>query len=114
MAPRLALRLAGPVALTTTNTTVVYTAPSYIPNTLKTVIRWIHISNPTGSTATTFSISIGTGNTAGNRMWDVFPLAAGASFDAFVYIPLTTAETLVAFCSANSTMNITVGGDEGV
>jgi hypothetical protein len=94
-------------------TATLYTTPSYIPNTLVTLVRHIHVSNPTGSSATKFTLAIGT-DSAAKRIYDVYPLAAGQVFDAWVYIPLTTGELITGFADVATAMTIWIDGDENV
>lgn len=114
---RMPKRMAGP-ALVATGPATIYTAPSYIPNTLVSVIRHIHISNPSGS-AVTITLSIGA-DAAGTRILTTFSIPAAAAgvtgsvVDYFCYYPMTTGEILTASSGSNNVLVITVSGDENV
>lgn len=96
-------RLAGPVSISGAAATK-YTVPSVT----KTIIRHIHLSNPTGG-ALTVTVSIGT-DAAGTRIFDAYSIAAGAVLDHFCYYVLEAAEVLQAGSSGAVVM--TVDGDE--
>lgn len=98
-------RLYGPAQLTNATATK-YTVPSAT----KTIVRHIHVSNPTGG-AVTFTLSVGA-DAAGTRLWDAYSIAAGAVLDAFVYVVLETTEIIAAFASAATSLVITIDGDE--
>jgi hypothetical protein len=109
-------RMAGPIALTTSDATY-YTAPAYpAGSNLLSVVRHIHISNPTGGTGTTVTLAIGTTATAANRILDAYSLAAGAVLDLNPYYVLAASETLhlkVDNATTNA-MVVTIDGDENV
>ena len=104
-------RLVGP-ALIATGPTTIYTVPA----STKTVIREIHISNPTGS-AVTYTISIGA-DAAATRIYQTYsiPAAAAGVTDSvrshFHYMIMDAAEILTASAGTNNVLTITVTGDE--
>jgi len=109
--PRTAKRLYGP-ALIATGPTTVYTVPALT----KTVIRQIHISNPSGS-AVTFTLSVGA-DAAATRLWQTYSIPAAAAGvtdsvrDNFMYLVMDAAEILTLSAGTNNILNITVTGDE--
>lgn len=114
---RLPKRLVGP-ALVATGPTTVYTAPTYVPTGLVTVIRQIHVSNPSASPVT-LTLSIGA-DAAGTRLWSGYSIPAAAAGvtdsvrDIFCYIPMTSAEILTLSAGTNNVLDITITGDENV
>lgn len=84
----------------------VYTVPALT----KTIVRHIHINNPTGA-AVTFTVAVGA-DTLANHILSAISVAAGAVYDLYGYFVLDAAETLGAKASADDTCNITVNGDE--
>lgn len=114
---RLPKRLVGPAQIATGPTTV-YTAPSYIPNTLVTLIRQIHVSNPSASPVT-FTLSIGA-DAAATRLWTTYSIPAAAAGvtdsvrEIFLYIPMTSGEILTLSAGTNNVLVIVITGDENV
>lgn len=114
---RLPKRLVGP-ALIATGPTTVYTAPSYVPTTLVTIVRQIHVSNDTG-TAANFTLSIGADGVT-TRLWKTYSVpAAGVGVtdsvrDIFVYFPMTTGEIITLSAGTNNVLTIVITGDENV
>jgi hypothetical protein len=108
---RIPKRLAGP-ALVATGPTTIYTVPALT----KTVIRYIHISNPTGS-AVTFSLSVGA-DAAGTRLYQTYSIPAAAAgvtgsvLQLWFYLVMDAAEILTVSASTNNVLTITVDGDE--
>lgn len=98
-------RLSGPSQLTNTTATK-YTVPALT----KTVIRHIHVSNPSGS-AVNFTASIGA-DAAATRIFDAYPIAANTAVDLFGYWVMDVGEVLAAFGSTTTVLNLTVNGDE--
>jgi hypothetical protein len=104
-------RLVGP-ALIATGPTTVYTVPALT----KTIIRQIHISNPSGS-AVTFTLSVGA-DAAATRLWQTYSIpAAGAGVtdsvrDIFMYLIMDAAEILTLSAGTNNILNIVITGDE--
>jgi hypothetical protein len=84
--------------------TTIYTVPAAI----KTVIRHIHISNPSGS-AVTLTLSIGA-DAAATRIFDAYSIAANTVLDHFCYYALVAAEVLQAAAGTNNILTITVDG----
>lgn len=106
--PRTPKLLVGPQAFAAA-TTVVYTAPALT----KTVVRQIHVSNPTGG-AVTVTVQIDKdagGDAAAERILDAYSVAAGAVYDAFCYYPIDTPGTIRAHASSTSAV-LTIAGDE--
>jgi len=105
---RIPKKLAGPAAFAAAST-VVYTVPA----TTKTVVRHIHISNPTGG-AVTVTVQLDDnagGDLAAERIFDAFSVAAGTVLDHFCYYPIEAAATIRAHASSTSA-TLTIGGDE--
>lgn len=102
---RIPTRLSGPQLLTNAAVTQ-YTVPA---NT-KTVIRHIHVENPTGA-AVTLTISIGA-DAAAVRLFDAYSIAAGAVLDHFCYYVVEETEIVQAYAGTNNVMTMTMDGDE--
>jgi hypothetical protein len=102
---RIPKRLAGP-ALVTNAAATKYT----VPGNTKTVVRHIHVSNPSGG-AITFTCSIGA-DAAGVRIFDVYSIAAGAVLDHFCYYVLEETEVIQALASTTNVLVLTIDGDE--
>jgi len=104
-------RLYGP-ALIATGPATVYTVPA----STKTILRYIHVSNPSASPVT-LTLSIGA-DAAGTRLWQTYEIKAAASGvadsvrDFPVYIPMVAAEILTLSSGTNNILNITITGDE--
>jgi len=109
--PRTPKRLYGP-ALVATGPATVYTVPAVT----KTIIRQIHLSNPSGA-AVTFTLSIGA-DAAGTRLWSAYSIPAAAAGvtdsvrDIFMYEVMEAAEVLQIAAGTNNILNITISGDE--
>lgn len=99
------LRLAGPTLVTNSATTV-YTVPSVT----KTIVRHIHVSNPSGS-AVTFTLSIGA-DAAGKRLFDAFSIPNGSVIDHICYYVMEAAEVIQTFSGTNNVLVITIDGDQ--
>jgi hypothetical protein len=104
---RTATRLAGPAQVSNAAATK-YTVPAAT----LTILRHIHVQNPSGSTVT-FTLSVGA-DAAGTRLFDAFPIAAGGVLDQWVYVPLVAAEVIQAFAGTNNILTLTLGGDVSV
>lgn len=104
-------RLAGPAQVSNAAATK-YTVPAAT----KTIIRQLHVQNPSGS-AVTLTISIGA-DAAGTRLYDAYSIPAAAAgvtgsvLDIFGYWVLETTEILQAFAGTNNILTLTVFGDE--
>lgn len=105
--PRIAKRLAGPAQVSNAAATK-YTVPAVT----KTIIRHIHVQNPSGA-AVTFTASIGA-DAAATRIFDAYSIAAGAVFDHFCYYVLEATEIFQAFAGTNNILTLTIDGDESV
>jgi hypothetical protein len=103
-------RIVGPAQIATGPTTV-YTVPA---STL-TVIRQIHISNPSGSPVT-YTISI-TADAVGTRLWSTYSIPAAAAGvidsvrDHFMYMPMVAGDILTVSAGTNNVLTITVSAD---
>jgi len=108
---RIPKRLVGPAVIATGPTTV-YTVPALT----KTIIRQIHISNPSGS-AVTFTLSVGA-DAAGTRLWSSYSIPAAAAGvtdsvrDIFMYLVVDAAEIVTLSAGTNNILTITITGDE--
>ncbi len=100
-----AKRLSGPALLTGSAATV-YTVPA----STTTILRSVHVSNETGSTAT-FTMSIGT-DASGKRLWTALDIPTKSSFDWSGFIVLAAAEILQAFSGTASALTLTTSGVE--
>lgn len=101
----------GP-ALIATGPATVYTVPALT----KTIIRQIHISNPSASPVT-LTLSVGA-DAAGTRLWSAYSIPAAAAGvvdsvrDIFMYLVMDAAEILTLSAGTNNILNITITGDE--
>jgi len=104
-------RLYGPAVIATGPTTV-YTVPALA----KTIIRQIHLSNPSGS-AVTVTLSIGA-DAAGTRLWSTYSIPAAAAGvsdsvrDIFMYLIMDAAEILTLSAGTNNILVVVITGDE--
>jgi hypothetical protein len=98
-------RLAGPAQVSNAAATK-YT----VPGSTTTVVRHIHISNPSGSPVD-FTLSIGT-DAAGTRLFDGLAIAADSVYEHFCYHVLAVAEVIQAFGGTNNILTLTISGDE--
>lgn len=102
---RIAKRLSGP-ALVSNAAATKYTVPALT----KTIIRHIHISNPSAA-AVTFTLSIGADATA-VRLFDAYSIPAGAILDHFCYYIVDAAEIVQGLAGTNNILTLTIDGDE--
>lgn len=106
-----AKRLAGPAQVSNAATTK-YTVPA----STKTIVRHIHVQNPSGS-AVTFTLSIGA-DAAATRVFDAYSIPAAAAgvtgnvIDHWCYYVLDAAEVIQAFAGTNNILTLTIDGDE--
>lgn len=104
-------RLAGPAQVSNAAATK-YTVPSVT----KTIVRHIHVQNPSGSPVT-FTLSIGS-DAAAVRLFDAFSIPAAAAgvtasiIDHYCYYILEAAEIIQAFAGTNNVLVLTIDGDE--
>jgi hypothetical protein len=104
-------RLAGPLQVSNSAATR-YTVPALT----KTIIRHIHIQNPSAS-AVTFTMSIGA-DAAATRLYDAFSIPAAAAgvtanvVDIFCYYVMDAAEILQTNAGTNNILTISIFGDE--
>lgn len=101
-----AKRLAGPVALTTTAATTVYTVPA----STTTILRSVHVNNESAATAT-FTMSIGA-DAAGKRLWSAVDVPTKTSFDWSGFIVMAAAEIIQSSASAATALTLTISGVE--
>ena len=104
-------RLAGPAQVSNAAATK-YTVPAAT----KTIVRHIHVQNPSGSPVT-FTLSIGA-DAAGTRLFDAFSIPAAAAgvtasvLDHFCYYVIDATEVIQAFAGTNNILTLTIDGDE--
>lgn len=99
-------RLFGPAQLTGAAATK-YTVPALT----KTIIREIHVINPSGATVN-LTVSIGA-DAAGTRIFDAYAIPPGGALDRpFHAAVMDAAEVLQAFASTASVLVMTVFGEE--
>lgn len=104
-------RLAGP-ALVSNAAATKYTVPA----STKTIVRHIHVQNPSGSPVT-FTMSIGS-DAAGTRIYDAFSVPAAAAgvaasvLDIWCYYVLEAAEVIQAFAGTTNVLTLTIDGEE--
>jgi hypothetical protein len=98
-------RLYGPAQLGNATATR-YTVPALT----KTVIRKVHVANPTGG-AVTVTFGIGA-DAAGTRIADAYSIAAGTYATWWGPWTLDAAEVFPAHASAASSLVMVVDGDE--
>ena len=102
---RIAKRLHGPAQVSNAAATK-YTVPALT----KTVIRHIHVQNPSAA-AVTFTLSIGA-DAAATRIFDAFSIPAATPFDHFCYYVVDAAEIVQALSGTNNILTLTIDGDE--
>ena len=104
-------RLVGP-AVVATGPTTVYTVPAAT----KTILRHIHVSNPSGAPVT-LTMSI-TADAAGTRLLGAYSIPAAAAGvtdsvrDIFCYFPMEAAEILTVSAGTPDVLVIVISGDE--
>lgn len=98
------LRLAGPAQVSNAAATK-YTVPAAS----KTILRNIHVSNPSGAPVT-FTMSIGA-DAAATRIYDAYSIAAGTVLDVWCYYVLEVGEIVQAFAGTNNILTLTLDGD---
>lgn len=108
---RIPKRLYGPAQVATGPTTV-YTVPALT----KTIIRQIHVSNPSASPVT-LTLSVGA-DAAATRLLSTYSIPAAAAGvtdsvrDIFMYLVMDVAEILTLSAGTNNILVIVVTGDE--
>jgi len=108
---RIPKRLYGPAQVATGPTTV-YTVPALT----KTVLRHIHVSNPSASPVT-LTVSVGA-DAAATRILGAYSIPAAAAgvtgsvIDLFYYLVMDVAEILTLSAGTNNILVIVVNGDE--
>lgn len=100
-----AKRLAGPVQVPAAVGTR-YTVPAGT----KTILRHIHIFNPSGATVKV-TLTIGA-DAAGTRIYDAVSILAGAELDRWCYYVLEAAEIVQSSSDTNNTAVLILDGDE--
>lgn len=109
--PRTAKRLYGPAQIATGPTNV-YTVPALT----KTIIRHIHLQNPSASPVT-FTLTIGA-DAAGTRLYAAYSIPAAAAGvtnsvqDYYLYLIVDAAEIVTLSSGTNNILVITINGDE--
>jgi hypothetical protein len=98
-------RLHGPAQLSGTTATK-YTVPAVT----KTIVRHIHIQNPSGSPVT-LTMSVGA-DAAGVRLFDAYSIPANSTYDWWTYVVLEAAEIIAAHAGTASVLVIVIDGDE--
>ena len=101
---RIPKRLYGPAQIATGPTTV-YTVPALT----KTIIRQLHINNPSVSPVT-LTLSIGTDAT-GTRLYSTWAISPGP-IDIFWYQIMDAAEILQLAVGTTNVLVIVINGDE--
>ncbi len=81
-----------------------------VPASTNTVVRHVHISNPSGS-AVTFTLSIGS-SAAGTRLFDAFSIAANTVYEHYCYHVLATTNIIQALAGTTNVLTLTISGDE--
>jgi len=108
---RIPKRLYGPAQVATGPATV-YTVPALT----KTILRLIHVSNPSASPVT-LTASIGA-DAAGTRFLSTYSIPAAAAGvsdsvrEIFLYVVMDAAEILTLSAGTNNILVIVVNGDE--
>jgi len=102
---KLPKRLHGP-ALVSNVAATKYTVPA----STRTILRSVHISNPTGSPVD-FTMSIGA-DAAATRIFDGFAIGADTVYDHWCYYVLEAAEIVQALAGTNNVITLTLDGDE--
>lgn len=108
---RTAKRLSGPAAIATGPATI-YTVPA----STKTVLRHIHVNNPSASPVT-LTLTIGA-DAAGTRLLDAYSIPAKAAGvtdsvrEIFVYVVLDAAEIIQASAGTTNVLVVTMSGEE--
>lgn len=109
--PRTPKRLWGPAQVATGPATI-YTVPAGT----KTIVRHIHVNNPSGSPVT-LTLSIGA-DAAGARWYETYSIPAKApgvtdsARDIFLYLVLEAAEVLQMAAGTNNILVSVGNGDE--
>lgn len=103
--PKTLKRLYGPAQLGNTTATR-YTVPA----STKTIIRKIHVANPTGGSVD-LTMSIGA-DAAGTRIADGYPVAADSYVTFWGPWTMDAAEILAAHASAATSLVMVVDGEE--
>lgn len=98
-------RLFGPSQLTNAAATQ-YTVPA----STKTLVRHIHVSNPSAS-AVTFTLSVGA-DAAATRLFDAYSIAAGGVLDFYPFLVLGATEIIQALAGTTLTLVIEASGTE--
>jgi len=103
----IAKRLHGPAQVSNVAATK-YTVPAVT----KTVIRHVHISNPSGSPVT-FTMSVGA-DAAAVRVFDAFSVPANSVYDWWTYLVIEAAEVIQALAGTTLVLTLTIDGDEKI
>jgi hypothetical protein len=104
---RIPKRLHGPAQVSNSAATK-YTTPAVT----KTIVRHIHVSNPTVSAAT-ITLSIGA-DAAPLRIFDAYSLPANSVHDHWCYYVMEAGEVIQALSGTNNALVLVIDGDENV
>src|SRR5881397_1658662 len=97
--------LFGPIQVATGPTTQ-YTVPALT----KTIIRHLHLSNPSGSPVT-FTLSLGADGVT-TRIYGALSIPANSNHDYFCYHVVEAASIVTTSAGTNNVLVITLSGDE--
>lgn len=103
-------RLAGNLQVPGSATTE-YTVPA----STKTIVRHLHVANPSGS-AVTFTLSIGVASSAANRLYDAVSIppnsVLGGPGGVWLYAVMEAAEVIQVLAGTATTLVLFIDGDE--
>lgn len=97
-------RIYGPAQVATGPTTI-YTVPAVT----KADLRYLHVSNPSGSPVT-LTLSIGA-DAAATRIYGAYSVAANAVLQIPLYLTMAAAEILTASAGTNNILVLSVNAD---
>lgn len=100
-----ATRFAGPALLSNADAQL-----WAVPSATKDVIRHVHIENNDQANSHTLFMSLGA-DTAANRIYDAYVIAAGAILDAYPYYPCEAALSIRGHADASNVLGYTIAGD---
>ena len=109
--PRIPKRIVGPIQIATGPTTV-YTVPAVT----KTILKWIHVSNPSAAPVT-LTLTIGADGVT-TRLWSTYSIPAGAVGvtdsvrDIPIYMIMEAGEILTLSAGTNNILVIAISADE--
>lgn len=103
--PDTGVRLAGPVALGTSASTI-YTVPA----STTTTVRNIHVNNESTTTAVTVTLSIGTDGAGKRFLGPGLSIPASNSYDWSGFLILAAGEVIQATASVATSLTATISG----